>query len=218
MPDRRGPGSVSLPTWNISIAVAKRWPDWWSIERAETAKVVLNARPIFRAARQSAPAVVTRHSDRLPRRSHCIQGRRPSSRRNDVRTSRASGSGVGPRSHPVRLRAECLNAHWFLTLADAAEKLEARRRYHNEERLHGAIGHKVPISLTNHPCQTSPPPAEAALALEIVKGDGRDAAAARLGISLSTARTHLSRIFEKTGAGRQAELVVLLNREGLSVT
>jgi len=56
-----------------------------------------------------------------------------------------------------RLRAECLNAHWFLTLADAAEKLEAWRRYYNEERPHGAIGHKVPISLTNHPGQTSPP-------------------------------------------------------------
>jgi putative transposase len=26
----------------------------------------------------------------------------------------------------ARLRAECLNAHWFLSLADAAEKLEAR--------------------------------------------------------------------------------------------
>lgn len=58
-------------------------------------------------------------------------------------------------------------------------------------------------------------PAEAMLALEIVKGDGRDAAAARLGITLSTARTHLSRIFEKTGASRQAELVVILARDGL---
>lgn len=28
----------------------------------------------------------------------------------------------------ARLRAECLNAHWFLTLADATEKLEAWRR------------------------------------------------------------------------------------------
>lgn len=27
-----------------------------------------------------------------------------------------------------RLRAECLSAHWFLSLADAAEKLEAWRR------------------------------------------------------------------------------------------
>jgi transposase InsO family protein len=39
-----------------------------------------------------------------------------------------------------RFRAECLNQHWFLTLADAAEKLEAWRRYYNEERPHGAIG------------------------------------------------------------------------------
>ncbi|TAJ73282.1 MAG: helix-turn-helix transcriptional regulator [Phenylobacterium sp.] len=53
-------------------------------------------------------------------------------------------------------------------------------------------------------------PAEAAFALEIAKGDGKRAAAERRGISFSTARTHLSRIFEKTGAHRQAELVRLL--------
>ena len=47
-----------------------------------------------------------------------------------------------------RFRAECLNTHWFLTLADAAEKLEAWRRYYNEERPHGAIRNKVPIMLT----------------------------------------------------------------------
>ena len=33
-----------------------------------------------------------------------------------------------------RVRAECMNAHWFLTLADAREKLEAWRRYYNEDR------------------------------------------------------------------------------------
>jgi DNA-binding CsgD family transcriptional regulator len=53
-------------------------------------------------------------------------------------------------------------------------------------------------------------PAEADVALEIVKGDGRDAAGARLGIAAATVRTHLSRIFEKTGVRRQAELVRLL--------
>jgi len=53
-------------------------------------------------------------------------------------------------------------------------------------------------------------PAEAILALEIVKGDGRQATADRLGISVGTARTHLSKIFNKTGATRQAELVRLL--------
>jgi DNA-binding CsgD family transcriptional regulator len=52
--------------------------------------------------------------------------------------------------------------------------------------------------------------AEAELALEIAKGDGREAAAARMGISLSTARTHLMRIFDKTGCRRQAEFVRLL--------
>jgi DNA-binding CsgD family transcriptional regulator len=53
-------------------------------------------------------------------------------------------------------------------------------------------------------------PAEAAFALEIVKGDGRQAAADRLGITVGTARTHLANIFDKTGSKRQAELVRLL--------
>ena len=56
-----------------------------------------------------------------------------------------------------RFRAECLNAHWFLTLADASEKLEAWRRYYNEERPHGALGHKAPISLLKSDGATSPP-------------------------------------------------------------
>jgi putative transposase len=46
-----------------------------------------------------------------------------------------------------RLRAECLNTHWFLTLADAREKLEDWRKYYNEDRPHGAIGNKPPVSL-----------------------------------------------------------------------
>jgi putative transposase len=48
-----------------------------------------------------------------------------------------------------RVRAERLNSHWFLTLADAQEKLGAWRRYYNDERPHGEIGHKPPISLQN---------------------------------------------------------------------
>jgi len=60
-------------------------------------------------------------------------------------------------------------------------------------------------------------PAESAFALEILKGDGREAAAARLGISLSTARTHLSRIFEKVGVNRQAELVRVMSADGFGV-
>ena len=46
-----------------------------------------------------------------------------------------------------RFRADCLHAHWFPSLADAAEKLEAWRRDYNEQRPHGAIGNKVPAAL-----------------------------------------------------------------------
>jgi len=46
-----------------------------------------------------------------------------------------------------RLRAECLNTHWFLSLADAREKLECWRRDYNEVRPHGAIGNKPPAAL-----------------------------------------------------------------------
>jgi DNA-binding CsgD family transcriptional regulator len=55
--------------------------------------------------------------------------------------------------------------------------------------------------------------AEAGFALEIAKGDGRQAAADRLGITVGTARSHLSNIFDKTGVRRQAELVRLLLRK-----
>ncbi|MBX7532925.1 helix-turn-helix transcriptional regulator [Qipengyuania sp. 1XM1-15A] len=53
-------------------------------------------------------------------------------------------------------------------------------------------------------------PAERAVAVEIIKGDGRAATARRLGVSDSTVRSHLSVIFQKTGVHRQAELIELL--------
>lgn len=40
-----------------------------------------------------------------------------------------------------------VNAHWFLTLADAREKLEAWRRDYNEVRPRGVIGNRTLISL-----------------------------------------------------------------------
>ena len=57
-----------------------------------------------------------------------------------------------------RMRAECMNAHWLLMLADAREKFEAWPRYYNEERPHGAIGNKVPISLQKPGGAPSPSP------------------------------------------------------------
>lgn len=52
--------------------------------------------------------------------------------------------------------------------------------------------------------------AEARVAVEAAKGDGRAAVAARLGIRETTVRAHLSAIFDKTGVRRQAALVRLV--------
>lgn len=52
--------------------------------------------------------------------------------------------------------------------------------------------------------------AEARLAYELVRGSKLVEAAVRLGISRNTARTHMKRIYAKTGAAHQAELVRLL--------
>lgn len=56
-----------------------------------------------------------------------------------------------------KFRAECLNAHWFLTLDDARQKMEHWRRDYNEVRPHSAIGTKVPILLMNGSGASHPP-------------------------------------------------------------
>ncbi len=43
-----------------------------------------------------------------------------------------------------RFRQECLDATWFLSLADAREKIEAWRRDYNAERPHSALGNQSP--------------------------------------------------------------------------
>ncbi len=43
-----------------------------------------------------------------------------------------------------RLRQECLNLHWFLSLEDAKEKIEAWRQYYNETRPHSALQWESP--------------------------------------------------------------------------
>ncbi|WP_342241454.1 helix-turn-helix transcriptional regulator [Inquilinus sp. OTU3971] len=52
--------------------------------------------------------------------------------------------------------------------------------------------------------------AEAEVAVEIGRGEGLQSVADRLSIAVTTARTHLAHIFDKTGTSRQAELVRLL--------
>jgi DNA-binding CsgD family transcriptional regulator/PAS domain-containing protein len=124
-----------------------------------------------------------------------------------------AGGGIvdvprGGKQTPLRLLiAPCgeptapAEMHWLGPAAAAAIVLISdpeRERTQRKKRLRERLG------LT---------PAEADVALEIMRGDGRDAAAARLGISLTTVRTHLSHIFEKAGVHRQAELVSLLLRD-----
>mgnify|MGYP006177408719 CR=1 FL=1 len=56
-----------------------------------------------------------------------------------------------------RFRAECLNTHWFLSLADARRKCERWRRDYNDVRPHSAIGYETPSALAKRSPATSPP-------------------------------------------------------------
>src|SRR5438093_193597 len=56
-----------------------------------------------------------------------------------------------------KFRAECLNAHWFMSLDDARRKCEAWRRDYNEERPHSAIDNKSPIELIDRSVAHGPP-------------------------------------------------------------
>jgi putative transposase len=44
-----------------------------------------------------------------------------------------------------RFRQECLNEHWFLSLEDATEKIEAWRSHYNEQRPHSSLGYQSPL-------------------------------------------------------------------------
>jgi putative transposase len=44
-----------------------------------------------------------------------------------------------------KLRDECLNSHWFTSLADARSIIEAWRWDYNEARPHGALGQLTPV-------------------------------------------------------------------------
>ncbi len=43
-----------------------------------------------------------------------------------------------------RVRAECLNENWFLSLEDAKEKVESWRCHYNMDRTHSALGNLAP--------------------------------------------------------------------------
>ncbi len=47
-----------------------------------------------------------------------------------------------------RFRQECLNEHWFLSLADARSKIADWWRYYNENRPHSALQWATPAEFT----------------------------------------------------------------------
>lgn len=48
-----------------------------------------------------------------------------------------------------RLRDECLNEHWFLSLADARQIVEAWRQDYNRHRPHSALGYRTPTEFAH---------------------------------------------------------------------
>jgi putative transposase len=56
-----------------------------------------------------------------------------------------------------RLRDECLNQHWFLSLADARRIIERWRVSYNTARPHRALGRRTPTAFaSNLPTMTNP--------------------------------------------------------------
>jgi putative transposase len=54
-----------------------------------------------------------------------------------------------------RLRAECLDEHWFLSVADAQERLDAWRADYNGERPHGALRNMTPADFARQAAETA---------------------------------------------------------------
>ena len=101
---------------------------------------VLDARAELPGRRCGPDARSGLFDDQLPGDDRCRPGQRVRLRDLDIRayardvTLNFSRPGKPTDNAFVeafdsRVRAECMNAHWFLTLADAREKLEAWRRY-----------------------------------------------------------------------------------------
>ena len=55
-----------------------------------------------------------------------------------------------------KLREECLNQNWFLSLADAQARVDAWRTEYNNERPHSALGQRSPIEFAKFSRGASP--------------------------------------------------------------
>jgi DNA-binding CsgD family transcriptional regulator/PAS domain-containing protein len=127
--------------------------------------------------------------------------------------AKCAGTGIAHRrSHFVSLTREAVRSRLSLLIAPLPMEIP----------LSPSAPQPMAVIFVNDPDKANTPtavqlrekfkmtPAEASFAVEILEGDGIQAAADRLSISRATARTHLARIFDKTGTRRQAELVRVL--------
>jgi putative transposase len=55
-----------------------------------------------------------------------------------------------------RFRQECLNAYWFLSVADAQQKVEAWREDYNRQRPHGSLENMTPKEYADRAAARSP--------------------------------------------------------------
>lgn len=53
-----------------------------------------------------------------------------------------------------RVRQECLNQHWFLSLEDAQEQIDHWRQDYNEHRPHSSLGNQTPAEFAKKSSQT----------------------------------------------------------------
>jgi putative transposase len=68
-----------------------------------------------------------------------------------------------------RLRQECLNQNWFLSLDDAKETIENWRQDYNEYRPHSSLGQQTPSEFVADWQQTRTDPKAGFLNLEMVQ-------------------------------------------------
>ena len=65
-------------------------------------------------------------------------------------------------------RDECLNAHWFLSLDDAREKIESWRRDYNEFRPHSSLNNLTPKEFSAYHRKRSSPSTQRQISLKLV--------------------------------------------------
>lgn len=62
-----------------------------------------------------------------------------------------------------KFRDECLNEHWFTSLADARVKIETWRKEYNEYRPHSSLGYQTPVEFAANAANSLRPTASALL-------------------------------------------------------